>query len=633
MKKKPIVTICIPTFNRQNYILKAIESALNQKDDSFKILVVDDGSSDNTAEIVNSINDVKLTFIKKNHSNAPDTRNLCIQTAESDFILWLDSDDILEPDLLPRFRTLLKTYPDIDICYGDIEPFGDINFFQQKIIKYADYYHKNNKLISEMVYGNKIPNPGTFIRKSLFDKVGLYKTEFRRAHDYEFWVRCAPQAIFKHIGGSSLKWRWHDNNMSTGNMVYDTSFEAAILTQLITTHSLEMLFPNLEWGNTESSNFIANCELARMYFHWKDENLFIKHIENALLAIVKNLILPKNRLEKILLFKKIFKTLSISNQNHIFTEIIKIFDKMQLLEEMQSQQSSLSRHNEFLQPLVSVIIPTFNRPNQLLNAVKSVLRQTYTAFEVIVINDCGIDVSKILKIFADQRIFYISHYTNKGLAATRNTGIQAARGKYIAYLDDDDEFFPNHLQTLVEALEGSKFKVAYTDGIKCLYEEHNSSTVLKHKFVEHSSDFDPHRLLCQNYIPVLCMMHAKSCLDHTGFFDEKLNVHEDWDLWIRLSRIFPFLHIKKNTCAYKIIINSNKNLSTSKGIDFITTMQTIYRKNLHHNMIPNIINIQKKILESLICASFNGDQTYSISIGDNFEIFINGILTELNSQK
>jgi glycosyltransferase involved in cell wall biosynthesis len=271
---------------------------------------------------------------------------------------------------------------------------------------------------------------------------------------------------------------------------------------------------------------------------------------------------------------------------------------MQQLEEIQSQQSSLSCHNECLQPLVSVIIPTFNRPNQLLNAVKSVLRQTYTAFEVIVINDCGIDVSKILKIFADQRIFYISHATNKGLAATRNTGIQAARGKYIAYLDDDDEFFPNHLQTLVEALEGSKFKVAYTDGIKCLYEEHNSSTVLKHKFVEHSSDFDPHRLLFQNYIPVLCMMHAKSCLDHTGFFDEKLNVHEDWDLWIRLSRIFPFLHIKKNTCAYKIIINSNKNLSTSKGIDFITTMQTIYRKNLQLNTPLNIVNIQKKFSET-----------------------------------
>jgi hypothetical protein len=112
-----------------------------------------------------------------------------------------------------------------------------------------------------------------------------------------------------------------------------------------------------------------------------------------------------------------------------------------------------------------------------------------------------------------------------------------------------------------------------------------------------------------------------------------MNVHEDWDLWIRLSRIFPFVHIKKNTCAYKIIINSNKNLTTSKKIDFITTMQTIYRKNLQLNTPLNIVNIQKEILGNLICASFNRDQINSISIGENFEIYINDVLTELNNQR
>lgn len=621
-----LISVCIPSYNRHKFLLQSVQSALNQKDDFFDVLIVDDGSTDKTADLISSIKDPRIRFIQKPHTNAPDTRNVCIQKAEGEFILWLDSDDILEPDLLPRFRALLETHPDIDICYGDIEPFGDIHTFQKKIVTYADYYHKNSLLLSEILYGNKIPNPGTFIRKTIFDTVGLYNTDFRRAHDYEFWVRCAPSAVFKHIGGTSLRWRWHDANMSTENMQYDTSFEAAILTKLITEHPLQTLFPSFEWRNSGLANLLARCEIARMYLRWKDEAAFMVQVEQSLQSIFPNLLPPDSATERVAFFKKCYEEIFTASKNPYFSDMIRLLDRLR------PSQPGPAPHASSCQttpdsPLVSVIIPTFNRPDQLLCALKSVLEQTFTAFEAVVVNDCGIDVSKLLKTLDDHRIVHLRHEKNKGLAATRNTGIRAARGKYIAYLDDDDEFYPDHLQTLVDTLEGSQFKAAYTDGDKCFYEEKDGSLILVEKFVEHSVEFDPIRMLIQNYIPVLCMMHEKACLDNIGLFDETMSVHEDWDLWARLSRAIPFKHVKRTTCAYNITLNAQKNMTTTRRLEFVKTMQHIYRKHFRSTKnIPKITEIQYKCLESLTQSFFQKNSRTTITVGDDFNIFIDGQL-------
>src|SRR6185436_1915261 len=98
-------------------------------------------------------------------------------------------------------------------------------------------------------------------------------------------------------------------------------------------------------------------------------------------------------------------------------------------------------------PLVSVIIPTLNRPVFLQAALRSVLCQTSKDFEVLVVDDGStIDVFPILKGLDDGRIRYFRHESNRGEAAARNTGIRNARGAYVAFLDDDDEWLPEKLR-------------------------------------------------------------------------------------------------------------------------------------------------------------------------------------------
>ena len=105
--------------------------------------------------------------------------------------------------------------------------------------------------------------------------------------------------------------------------------------------------------------------------------------------------------------------------------------------------------------MVSVIIPTYNRSNVILNSVNSVLNQTYKDLEVIVVDDCSDDETEIvLKSIKDQRLRYIKHEKNMGACAARNTGIDLAKGEFIAFHDSDDicrkERIEHELKALIE---------------------------------------------------------------------------------------------------------------------------------------------------------------------------------------
>jgi GT2 family glycosyltransferase/glycosyltransferase involved in cell wall biosynthesis/Tfp pilus assembly protein PilF len=229
-------------------------------------------------------------------------------------------------------------------------------------------------------------------------------------------------------------------------------------------------------------------------------------------------------------------------------------------------------------PLVSIILPTYNRPDRLAAALRSVSSQTLTDYEIIVVNDAGSDVeAAVAPLRAQQRIVCLRHEVNKGIAAARNTGLAAARGKYIAYLDDDDVFYPDHLQTLVELLESHPGTVAYTDAHCAFQEKVNGQWATIRREVVWSQDWDNDKILVDNFVPTLCIMHERACLEKTGKFDESLGRHEDWDLWIRLSRHFAFAHIPKITCEFER--RQDKSSLTIQGFaPFLKTMTRIHAR-------------------------------------------------------
>ena len=251
-------------------------------------------------------------------------------------------------------------------------------------------------------------------------------------------------------------------------------------------------------------------------------------------------------------------------------------------------------------PKVSVIVPAHNRPVRLAETLQSIVGQTMKDFEIIVVNDHGIDVEAVVDRFrASARIVSIRHHANRGLAAARNTGLHFARGHYVAYLDDDDIFLPDHLQTLVEFLESTGNRAAYSDAWCAEEELSDGAYRVVNREIRYSSDWDNYRILVQNLVPVLCFVHERSAGIATGDFDEELTTHEDWDYWIRLSRVATPVHIKKVTCEFRTR-SDGSSMTSSRRADFLRTARIIYKRyQAYVTGKDELREQQKKFLQGL----------------------------------
>jgi len=199
-------------------------------------------------------------------------------------------------------------------------------------------------------------------------------------------------------------------------------------------------------------------------------------------------------------------------------------------------------------PVVTVLVPTFNRRRYLAGALASVVRQSYRNLQIIVINDGGEDVSDIVNSFGDERLIFIDRKENRGKAHSLNEALLRAEGKYVAYLDDDDLYYPNHIETLVDALENSSCQAAYSDLYKvyCKVCPDGSRKVLS-KVVEISRDFDRFFMLYWNHVLHVSLMHRRDLLEKAGPYSEDINVLIDWDMTRRLVFFSDFHHVSEIT--------------------------------------------------------------------------------------
>jgi glycosyltransferase involved in cell wall biosynthesis len=192
-------------------------------------------------------------------------------------------------------------------------------------------------------------------------------------------------------------------------------------------------------------------------------------------------------------------------------------------------------------PLISVIIPTYNRQGFLLQAVESVFKQTVADYELIVIDDGSTDgTGEGLKPY-ENRLQYI-YRENRGVSAARNTGLQAARGDWIAFLDSDDYWLPAKLETQV------RFFAENPQALICQTEEiwirHGRRVNPHKKHRKFSGDiFSPSLIRC--IVSPSAVMIRREFLNQIGPFDESLPACEDYDLWLRISCRFPVFLIEE----------------------------------------------------------------------------------------
>jgi glycosyltransferase involved in cell wall biosynthesis len=184
---------------------------------------------------------------------------------------------------------------------------------------------------------------------------------------------------------------------------------------------------------------------------------------------------------------------------------------------------------------VSVIIPTHNRSSLLKRAVRSVLKQTYTYFECIIVDDASSDgTQEVVNSFKDDRLVYLRNKDNRGASASRNKGIKKSQGEFIAFLDDDDEWLDEKLEKQVNLLENlpSEYGMVYCwmdyfdkDG-KLFYENHQ--TLKGYVF--------PHVLDAQRLGGCPTLLVRRNIINEIGGFDESLLRGNDGDFIRRVCR-------------------------------------------------------------------------------------------------
>lgn len=191
-------------------------------------------------------------------------------------------------------------------------------------------------------------------------------------------------------------------------------------------------------------------------------------------------------------------------------------------------------------PRVSVIIPTYNRAEYVTQAIDSVLAQTYTDYEIIVVDDGSADNTKEVLLPYMDRIRYI-YQENAGVSAARNTGIKAAKGDWITFLDSDDEWLPGKLAVQIRAVERHPQLVAHMVNINLTnYNDSDQNSFLHCKFPFEGNEgiiddpFIPHFTYRTLAMPV-AVMCRKECAINAGLFDESFVCGEDYDFVCRLA--------------------------------------------------------------------------------------------------
>jgi glycosyltransferase involved in cell wall biosynthesis len=227
--------------------------------------------------------------------------------------------------------------------------------------------------------------------------------------------------------------------------------------------------------------------------------------------------------------------------------------------------------NSVADPLISVIIPTKDRPHRLALALASVAAQTYAECEVVVVNDGGMEATtQVDRYRAEFRrpARYVDLQPNRGLAGARNTGIAEAAGEWIALLDDDDRFQPDHLARLIAALRAQPTAVLAYDDVLIEIEDGGADDVPPHVIgtCRFGRSYDQAIFDQDDFIAPSSMLFSRAGFQAAGGFDTTIPLCEDWDFLLRLRNHGEFQYVPGAIgVTYSLRVAAGDNLGSEFG--------------------------------------------------------------------
>jgi len=561
MAQRYLVSAIVSTYNSERFIRGRLDDLLAQTlGDSLEIIIVNSGSRQNEDDIITTeylSTHKNIKYIRTDRETIYAAWNRAVQLSEGKFITNANTDDRLRCDAYQVLSNYLLSHNDVAMVYADqyVSSTPNATFNQLRSTKVQRW---NNFSYDRLLEGC-LTGPQPMWRSSIHFQDNIWFDEkFDVAGDYEFACHVALRHPLHHmpevLGAYYL-------SPDKSNKQFQDSTKAFEETYRIKSGYSERYFNQIErevlYNKFSYYSYWVKRNIAA-YYCWK------------------------------LLFKVWNKDKRLPTREFAFWYASRI---MQHIGDNSAAYSICARylhgnHSPLLKkeialidrttdvaPSFSIIIPTHNRPLFLKDALESLVCQTYKNFEAIVVNNGTVDVAQLIQSYSTKiPVTLFQSDLLDSVSRAKNIGIKNARGKFIAFLDDDDWYHPDHLSTVEFELKKGKHAIIYSDALVEFQNEINGKFETVKKTVTYSREFNKSLLLIKDYIFTPCIVLNAKCFEIAGVFDENLTTDEDMDLWIRMTKFYEFKHIKKITCSVR----------RTNSIDTLTkNWETLYRNALY----------------------------------------------------
>lgn len=550
-------------YNSQKWIKKCFDSIFNcnYRKDKLNIIVVDNCSSDNSVDLLKEAKRKLDPVVQSFHIIESDynmgfgkANNVAFSKGTSHIVCFLNIDTELLENTLDELEY-------------------NVNISEEKVaaweLRQFPYEHPKiyNPLTNEISW---ISGAAFAIRREIFEKVnGFDESIFMYAEDVDlswrirsfgYCLKYVPKAIIMHYS-------------------YSVAGEVKPMQYI---------------------NSIINNLLLRYRFGG------IETIIEGNLKVIKNILKPEvfKGARKMLIkaylshWKKIqgFRNKKYVGNSKDFSPCFVGFD-YELIRDGAFYYNELPEK----MPLVSIIVRTCQRPEVLRETLLSLKNQTYKNIEVVIVED-GPATSKdmVENEFGDLNILYFASSEKIGRSKAGNVAMNLAHGKYFNFLDDDDQFYADHVEVLVRALEKSSCRAAYAFAFETPIEVISKTPYvydIKAYNCVYRQRFDKIVLCHHNYIPIQCIMFEKSLFLEYGGLDENVDALEDWDLWVRYSLHTDFECVEKTTSIYRVPFNRQISEKRQKELDkALDVMREKHKKYIQTLNVYDIAMLYQKQL-------------------------------------
>ena len=426
-----LISIIIPIYNTDQYLRQCLDSIINQSYKNFEVLLINDGSVDDSATICKEYveKDSRIRYFEKENGGVSSARNLGLKNAKGNYITFVDSDDWVEENYLEVLYNALKENK-VDVA---ISTHKDFNMDDD--LYYLPFYSEEQLHILDI---------GKVARDEFLE---LFPELSSVSHDFS----CVASKLFK---ADLVK-----------NLLFDES---------------------VNYGEDLDFFFSMYLKVSSVFYVNKPTYIYRQHQQSA-----SNNCLESHAISEIRIYEKILKKimeLHIPNYHYIerFKMILYFrlgqFPNSQMLKSYESSVLEKIGTVTYSQPLISIIVPIYKVETYLRMCLNSIEHQTYSNIEVLLINDGSPDASGEIcqeYVTRDSRFHYFEK-ENGGLSDARNYGIARAKGKFLTFIDSDDWVEPTYIEDM--------YQVALDNDSEIVVSNYNRFDVKENHYLIHVGD-------------------------------------------------------------------------------------------------------------------------------------------------